>query len=174
MKYFFYLSVFLLHVPFAFSSRSTDHQSDHKKVADQVTEQTANSKSKSDPSAHQEKVTHQASEDIVVAEVVAVDGATAKVVAKGSVRVKNSICFLYGKGFEPNENLKVASTSSDEVLPFKIQADSKGEFFAGLAPEVIGKSGGVCHVNIIREFVDAPLHLRYPWGSDAIFTHQSD
>ncbi len=170
MKRFFYLSMFLLHVPFAFSSRSTDHE----RVADQIIEQTANSKSKSDLSVHQEKVTHQPTEGIVLAKAVAVDGATAKVIEKGGMRVKNSMCVLYGKGFEPNENLKFILTSYHEVISSEVQADSKGKYFNILLPEVIGKSGGICYVDILREFVDAPLHLKYPWGLEAIFTHQGD
>ncbi len=162
MKHFFYLSVFLLHVPFAFSSLSMDHQlSDHEKVDDQL-------------SVNQEEAMEPASKNIVIAEAVAEDGATARVIAKNPVKVKNAICFLYGKGFRPNENLKIASTSCCEALSFEIQADNKGEFFAGLAPEVSEKSGGVCHIDILREFVDAPLHLKYPWGSEVIFTNQSD
>ncbi len=183
MKYFFYLSVFLLHVPFAFSSLSMENQlSDHEEVDDLIIEEPAYSGSESYPSAH------QASQDITIAEAVAEDGATARVIAKNSIRVQNSVCFLYGKGFRPNENLTVASTSCDEplsfevvaptscgkTLSFEVQADSKGEFFATLSVEEIigfGQPGGVCYVAILREFVDAPLHLRYPWGVEAIFNY---
>ncbi len=103
-------------------------------------------------------------EEIVVAEAVVRDGAKVSVTVDS---FKYSIYQLSGGGFKPHESLNCISTSCDEVLYFQLKANENGEFSGvGSMPAVIGKSGGICRIDIIRE--GSPIHIKYPWGSEAL------
>lgn len=103
-------------------------------------------------------------EKVIVNEAMAKDGAKAQVIA---VSLEHSIYELAGEGFKPNESLNCISTSCDEVLYFQVKANEDGKLIGvGSMPAVIGESGGICRIDILRE--DAPLHLKYPWGSEAL------
>lgn len=70
---------------------------------------------------------------------------------------------LNGGGFKPCESLNVISSSYDEVLYAPVKADENGNILPiGLLPVVIGKSGGVCHIDILRE--KGSIHIKFPWG----------
>jgi len=102
--------------------------------------------------------------EVVVAEAVAKDGAEVKISASS---FKYSIYQLSGGGFKPHESLNCISTSCDEVLYFQLKANENGELSGvGSMPAVIGKSGGICRIDILRE--GSPIHIKYPWGSEAL------
>jgi len=102
--------------------------------------------------------------EVVVAEAVAKDGAEVKISASS---FKYSIYQLSGGGFKPHESLNCISTSCDEVLYFQLKANENGELSGvGSMPAVIGKSGGICRIDILREV--SPIHIKYPWGSEAL------
>lgn len=103
-------------------------------------------------------------EEVIVTEAVAKDGAKMRISASS---FKYSIYQLNGGGFKPYESLNCIFTSCDEILYFQVKADKNGELSGvGLMPAVIGKSGGICHVDILR--AEAPIHIKYPWGSEAL------
>ncbi len=103
-------------------------------------------------------------EEVVIAEAVAKDGGEVKISASS---FKYSIYQLSGRGFKPHESLNCISTSCDEVLYFQLQANENGELSGvGSMPAVIGKSGGICRIDILRE--GSPIHIKYPWGSEAL------
>ena len=111
-----------------------------------------------------EAVDRNTNEEIIVTEAVAKDGAKASISASS---FKYSIYQLNGEGFKPYESLNVISNSCHEVLYFQIKADENGNLpSVGSMPEVIGKSGGICHIDILRE--EAPIHIKLPWGIEAL------
>jgi hypothetical protein len=110
-----------------------------------------------------ETTSRSTNDDVIVAEVIAKDGATARVIA---FSLEYAMYELRGEGFKPYESLNFVSTSYDEVLYSPMTADKNGKLLGiALMPAVIGKPGGLCHIDILRE--KAPIHLKYPWGSFA-------
>jgi len=99
-------------------------------------------------------------EKIIINEVVAKDG------AKVSINVESFNYFLFqidGEGFKPYESLSFISNSCHEILYTSIQADKDGKILPiGISPAVIGESGGICHIDILRE--KDSIHLKFPWG----------
>lgn len=70
---------------------------------------------------------------------------------------------MNGKGFKPHESVNFISTSYDEVIYSEIKADKNGNIpTVGMLPAVVGKVGGICHIDILRE--KDSLHLKLPWG----------
>ncbi len=103
--------------------------------------------------------------EVKVTEAVSSDGA--RVVIIGYDPSDKMVFQLIGKGFKPRETLTFVSTSAREVIYSPIQADEKGDLPAmGLAPAVIGKEGGVCHIDLLRK--EDSLHLKFPWGKDGL------
>lgn len=94
-------------------------------------------------------------------EAVAKDGAKVKVLVHS---FEHSIFELIGDGFKPKESLNFISTSCGELIYSPIEADDNGSINPiGMAPAVIGESGGFCHVDILRD-TDS-IHLKFPWGN---------
>jgi hypothetical protein len=95
-------------------------------------------------------------------------GAIAKDGAKVSITIGNfehSMFQIHGEGFKPYESLNFISTSCDEVAYFQIETDEHGYLPpTWILPAVIGKSGGICHVDILRE--GNFIYLKFPWGSE--------
>ena|GEM_PF-3250942 len=107
------------------------------------------------------------SEKATISEVVAKDG------AKVNIKVTSleySMFELDGEGFKPCESLNVISNSCREILHARIIADKNGSIFPmGLLPAVTGKSGGVCHIDILRE--GGSIHIKFPWGTETLKTN---
>lgn len=105
-----------------------------------------------------------AAEKVIVAEAVAKDGAKIKINVSS---FKYAMYQLSGEGFRPCEPLNCIYQSCDEVLYFQLKANKNGALSGiGLTPSVIGKSGGMCRVDILRD--GCPLHIKYPWGTEAL------
>ena len=102
-------------------------------------------------------------EEVIVNEAVAKDGAKARVIA---ISLEHSIYELAGEGFKPNESLNFVSSSCGEVLYFQVKANEDGKLIMGSMPAVIGKAGGICRIDILRE--GSPIHIKYPWESEAL------
>lgn len=97
----------------------------------------------------------------VFAEDKAPDGANIQIQA---ISVKDAMFRLLGEGFQPNEKMNMMSTSGTEVLFAPVQADSQGKLPAmNLMPEVLGKKGGTCRIDIMRTY-HTSLHAQFPWG----------
>jgi hypothetical protein len=48
-----------------------------------------------------------------------------------------------------------------------MKADEDGHLpILEIFPAVSGKPGGVCYIDILRE--KAPIHIKYPWGSEVL------
>lgn len=94
-------------------------------------------------------------------EAIAKDG------AKVSVTVDSfeySMFQISGEGFKAYESLSFISNSCNEVLYFTIQTDKNGNIpMMGFLPEVIGESGGICHIDILRD--QDVIHIKLPWGT---------
>jgi hypothetical protein len=67
------------------------------------------------------------------------------------------------KGFQPNEFVKVHSTSEGEKMSFPAQATKEGTLEAMMAPAVIGKRSGVATLEI-KGKTTKDLKLIYEWG----------
>ncbi|GEM_PF-1055380 len=94
-------------------------------------------------------------------EAVAKDGAKVSIVADN---LEHSIFQMSGEGFKPNESVNFISTSYQEVIHAEIKADENGNIPSmGMLPAVVGKSGGVCHIDLLRE--SGPIHIQLPWGA---------
>lgn len=93
-------------------------------------------------------------------EAVAKDGAHVIVTVDN---LEYSMFQISGEGFTPHESLNFISNSSGEVIYFLLQADKNGNFPSmGFLPAVIGKSEGICHIDVLRE--KDSIHLKFPWG----------
>lgn len=91
---------------------------------------------------------------------------TAKNGAKVSVSIdslEHSIFRLNGTGFQPYETVNFISNSNNEVLHYSLTADDKGNLLPiQLSPAVIGKSGGICNIHLLRR--EDSIHVKLPWG----------
>lgn len=95
-------------------------------------------------------------------EATAKDGATVSITVTS---FEYSLFEMIGKNFKAYESLSVISNSCNEVLYYTIQADKNGKISnVGLAPAVLGESGGICHMDIIRE--NGSIHIKLPWGTE--------
>lgn len=103
-------------------------------------------------------------EKITINEVIAKDGA--KVILNVD-SFEYSIFQINGEGFEPYESMSFISNSCHETLYTPIKADKSGKILPmGVLPAVIGETGGVCHINILRE--KNSIHLKFPWGTKTL------
>ena len=106
----------------------------------------------------------KANEEATIIEVVAKDGAKASISA---ISLEHSMFQLNGGGFKPYESLNFISSSHHETIHASIKADEKGNILPiDLLPAVIGKSGGVCYISILRN--EGSIEIKLPWGTEAI------
>lgn len=97
-----------------------------------------------------------------VIEEVAKDGAKVIITAQS---IEYSQYELNGTGFKPYEPLHFVSTSYIEVLSARVRASEKGNIGPmGYIPAVIGKSGGIWHLDIVRE--KDSFQVNIPWGTE--------
>ena len=109
----------------------------------------------------------KSSDEATITAAVAKDGAKVNIEVTS---LENSMFQLDGQGFKPYETLNFISNSYNEVIHGQIQADKDGNLLPmGLLPAVIGKSGGVCHIDILRE--EGSIHIKLPWGTEALKDH---
>ena len=88
------------------------------------------------------------------------DGAQANI---NSLTSDNTVFELIGKGFKPNESLNLISRSYHEILYSPITVDENGCLPPiMLQPAVIGKSGGICNIDLLRK--EGSLRIQFPWG----------
>jgi hypothetical protein len=101
---------------------------------------------------------------VIINEVTAKGGAKIRIIG---VNLEHSMYELNAEGLKPYESLNCISTSCHEVLYFRVKADKNGMLGpVGLMPAVIGKSGGICHIDILRK--EASIHIKFPWGSESL------
>jgi hypothetical protein len=94
-------------------------------------------------------------------EGIAKDGAKVTVTVDS---FEHSMFKIRGEDFKAYEALNFISNSCNEALCFPIQADKNGNIpDMGFLPAVIGKSGGICYIDILRD-KDA-IHIKLPWGT---------
>jgi hypothetical protein len=76
-----------------------------------------------------------------------------------------SAVVIRGSGFQPNEPLKVETSSAGESGKSSETASTSGTTNDMLAPTVKGKSSGICSFNI----TGAKCHvtIQFPWGKDS-------
>ena len=80
-----------------------------------------------------------------------------------SLRLKNEIVLIRGKGFQPNESLGLESTSYEQTRTLSDQVDANGEYQVPLQPFVAGKSGGTTEIKLSGAKC-APV-LKFQWGN---------
>ena len=98
---------------------------------------------------------------VVPAPIQATDnGCTLEVV---SLRLKNELVLIRGKGFQPNESVGFESTSYEQPHTLDDQVDSNGEYQVPMQPFVTGKSGGTTEIKLSGAKC-APL-LKFQWGN---------
>jgi len=106
----------------------------------------------------------KSSEQAAIIEAVAKDG------ARVSIKVESleySMFELNGGGFKPYESLNIISNSYHESLHNRVKADKNGNILPmGFLPAVIGKSGGICHIDILRE--EGSIQIKFPWGIESL------
>lgn len=94
--------------------------------------------------------------------------ATAKDGARVIIKVESleyAVFQLEGSGFKSSESLNIISCSNDEAMFYTIQANENGTITMGISPEVIGQTGGIYRMNILRN--EGSLQIQFPWGTDA-------
>jgi hypothetical protein len=98
---------------------------------------------------------------VIPAPVQATDNAcTLEVV---SLRLKNELVLIRGKGFQPNESVGFESTSYEQTHTRTDQVDANGEFQLPMQPFLLGKSGGTTEIKL-RGATCAPV-LKFHWGN---------
>ena len=94
--------------------------------------------------------------------VVAKDGAKVRIKLES---LEYSVFELSGEGFKPYESLNFISNSSNEIIHFTMKADKNGDMPPmGFQPAVVGKSGGICYIDILRK--EGPIQIKLPWGTE--------
>jgi hypothetical protein len=98
---------------------------------------------------------------VIPAPIQATDnGCTFEVV---SLRLKNELVLIRGKGFQPNESVGFESTSYEQTHTLSDQVDANGEYQLPMQPFVAGKSGGTTEVKLSGAQC-APV-LKFQWGN---------
>jgi hypothetical protein len=98
---------------------------------------------------------------VIPAPILATDnGCTLEVV---SLRLKNELVLIRGKGFQPSESVGFESTSYEQTHTRTDQVDANGEFQLPMQPFLLGKSGGTTEVKL-RGAKCAPV-LKFQWGN---------
>jgi hypothetical protein len=98
---------------------------------------------------------------VIPAPILATDnGCTLEVV---SLRLKNELVLIRGKGFQPNESVGFESTRYEQTHTLTDQADGNGEYQMPMQPYLAGKSGGTTEIKLSGTKC-APA-LKFQWGS---------
>jgi hypothetical protein len=98
---------------------------------------------------------------VIPAPVQATDNAcTLEVV---SLRLKNELVLIRGRGFQPNESVGFESTSYEQTHTGTDQVDANGEFQLPMQPFLAGKSGGTTEIKLSGAKC-APV-LKFQWGN---------
>jgi hypothetical protein len=98
---------------------------------------------------------------VVPAPIQATDnGCTLEVV---SLRLKNELVLIRGKGFQPDESVGFESISYERTHTLSDQVDANGEYQLPMQPFVAGKSGGTTEVKLSGAQC-APV-LKFQWGN---------
>ena len=94
--------------------------------------------------------------------VVAKDGAKVRIKLES---LEYSVFELSGEGFKPHESLNFISNSSNKIIHFTMKTDKNGDMPPmGFQPAVVGKSGGICYIDILRK--EEPIQIKLPWGTE--------
>jgi hypothetical protein len=80
-----------------------------------------------------------------------------------SLRLKNELVLIHGKGFQPNESLLFESMSFEQNRSRADKADANGEYQLPMEPFVRGHDGGTTEVKLTGERC-APV-LKFQWGN---------
>lgn len=88
------------------------------------------------------------------------NGCTLEVV---SLRLKNELVLIRGKGFQSNESVEFESTSYEQTHTLSDQVDASGEYQLPMQPFVAGKSGGTTEIKLSGAKC-APV-LKFQWGN---------
>jgi hypothetical protein len=100
---------------------------------------------------------------VIPAPIQATDnGCTLEVV---SLRLKNELVLIRGKGFQPNESVGFESTSYEQTHTLTDQVDTNGECQLPMQPFLAGKSGGTTEIKLSGAKC-APV-LKFQWGNKA-------
>jgi hypothetical protein len=98
---------------------------------------------------------------VIPAPIQATDnGCTLEVV---SLRLKNELVLIHGKGFQPNESVGFESTSYEQTHTLTEQVDTNGEYQLPMQPFLAGKSGGTTEIKLSGAKC-APV-LKFQWGN---------
>ncbi len=98
---------------------------------------------------------------IVPNPILATDQGCSVEVIRGTAKFEAAI--IRGKGFKPNDEIKLTSNSAGEMLELTQKVDSNGEFILVLAPFVKGKDKGSDEVTF-KAAGCAPT-VAYKWGT---------
>jgi hypothetical protein len=88
------------------------------------------------------------------------NGCTLEVV---SLRLKNELVLIRGKGFQPNESVGFESTSYEQTHTLTDQVDTNGEYQLPMQPFLAGKAGGTTEIKLSGAKC-APV-LKFQWGN---------
>jgi hypothetical protein len=98
---------------------------------------------------------------IVPAPIQATDnGCTLEVI---SLRLKNELVLVRGKGFQPDESLVFQAKSGEQTQERPDKAGANGEYQLPMQPFVAGKSGGTTETKLIGAKC-APV-VKFQWGN---------
>ena len=98
---------------------------------------------------------------VIPAPIQATDnGCTLEVV---SLRLKNELVLIRGKGFQPNESVGFESTPYEQTHTLSDQVDRNGEYQLPMQPFVKGQGGGTTEIKLAGAKC-APV-LKFQWGN---------
>jgi hypothetical protein len=80
-----------------------------------------------------------------------------------SLRLKNQLVLIRGKGFQPNESVAFQSKSDEQTQTREASVEANGEYQLPLEPFVKGKDRGAMEIKL-QGAKCAPV-LRFPWGN---------
>jgi hypothetical protein len=80
-----------------------------------------------------------------------------------SLRLKNELVLIRGKGFQPNQSVGFESTSYEQTHTLTDLIDAHGEYQLPMQPFVAGKSGGTTEIKLTGAKC-APV-LKFQWGN---------
>lgn len=80
-----------------------------------------------------------------------------------SLRLRNELVLIRGKGFQPNESVEFESTSYGQAHSRTDQIDANGEFQLPMQPFVAGKTGGTTEIKLSGAKC-SPV-LKFQWGN---------
>jgi len=97
---------------------------------------------------------------VIPAPIQATDnGCTLEVI---SLRLKNELVLIRGKGFQPNESLVFESKSGEQTQERPDKAEANGDYQLPMQPFVAGKAGGTTEIKL-QGAKCAPA-LTFAWG----------